>query len=250
MQVRLGLWLLACAALSPGVAFAQQSSEDMARAHFSSASAYYEQGRYEDAARAFMEAYRLSPRPELLDNAARAYERALLFDEAIETLRTMRSAHAEYRDEATINSRIESLERLKERVGSGGGGGEAPPPSGGAPPAPRSGGGISIPGIALLAVGGAIGLVSIITGGVAHGTYESLSSMCDPSGVCDPSLQGDIDTGNALAITSTVTFFTSIAAIGVGIVLLIVDSGGGGGHAGLDVVPGPGDVGLALETRF
>lgn len=244
-------------ALFPCAALGQQSAEDMARAHFSSGSAYYEQGRYDDAAREFMEAYRLSPRAELLDNAARAYERALLFDEAIRTLEQMRSQHPEYRDEATVNTRIESMQRLRERVrGSGdasgdasGGGGDAPPP----PEQPVSsggGGGVSIPGIAVLSIGGAIGIVSIVTGAVSHTMYEDLSNVCGADGLCPPERQGDIDTGNALAITSTVTMFTSIAAIGVGIVLMIVDSGGGESSAALELVPGPGEVGLGARGRF
>jgi tetratricopeptide (TPR) repeat protein len=238
--------------LAPTVAVAQQSAEDMARAHFSSASAYYEQGRYEDAARAFMEAYELSPRAELLDNAARAYERALLFDDAIRTLERMRSEHPDYRDEATIRSRIQSMERLRERVR--GGDDDPDPPAQGDPQRPPSsggGGGVSIPGIALLAAGGAIGLVSIITGAVSHTMYEDLSGVCTTDGVCPVERQGDIDTGNALAITSTVFMFTSIVALGVGIVLMIVDQGGGDQQrSAVEIIGGPGDAGLALRARL
>lgn len=250
--------LLVLGLLVPLAAQGQQSSDDLARAHFMSGSAYYEQARYEDAARAFMEAYRLSPRAQLLENAARAYERALLFDEAIETLRTMRASHPEYRDEATVADRIANLERLRERVrvggGGGGGGGDAAPApaTGGGGSGTGGGGSVSIPGIAVLAGGGALGIVSIITGAVSHSMFEELRTACDANGgICPNARAGDIDTGEALAITSTVTMFASIAAIGVGVVLLIVDTGGGSSdQAAVRLTPGPGDVGLGMQARF
>lgn len=245
------------ACLVPCGAHAQTSVEELARAHFASGSAFYEEGRYEDAARAFMESYRLSPRAELLDNAARAYERALLFDESIATLRQIAERHPDYSGIATIDERIQSMERLRDRMRGGEAQPQPQPQPAATPPVaapheePQSeGGGVSIPGIAVLAAGGAVGLVSIITGAVAHTIYEDLSASC-MNNVCGPDRQGDIDTGSALAITSTVTFFTSIAAIGVGVVLLIVDSGGGSSdQAGLELAPGPGDVGLSVQGRF
>lgn len=244
--------LLVALLFAPAAALAQSSADDLARAHFQSASAFYEQGRYEDAARAFMESYRLSPRPALLENVARSYERALMFDEAIAALEQLGREHADYMAEAVRQERIANLRRLRARVGSG----SEPAPqqatgTGATTPsaAPSGGGGVSIPGIAVLAAGGALGIVAIITGAVSHTMYEELTSTC-PGGVCPTERQGDIDTGNALAITSTVLTFTSIAALAVGVVLLIVDSGGGGEHARLELVPGPGEAGLAARVRW
>src|SRR5690606_17747703 len=73
-------------ALVPMSARAQSSPDDLVCAHFQSGSAFYELGGYRDAALACMESSRLSPRPELLEIVARAYERALMFDEAIAAL--------------------------------------------------------------------------------------------------------------------------------------------------------------------
>lgn len=247
------------AALSiTSIARAQTSPDDLARAHFQSASAYFEQGRYEDAAREFIESYRLSPRPALLENAARAYERALLFDDAIRTLEELLERHPDYQAVAVVREKIRNLERLRERVRSGASPEEASEPEPGPTqsdaerPAPAAGGGsISIPGVVTLSIGGALGIAAIITGAVAHSTYESLSAACTPEGLCPADRQGDIDTGNALAITSTVLTFTSIAALGVGVVLMIVDSGGGSSeHAGIELIPGPGEVGLGARVRF
>lgn len=251
-------FILFAYALAAGTAVAATASaqggtdEDRAQAHFVSGRAYYEQARYEDAAREFLESYRLSARPELLENASRAYERALLFDQAIATLEQMLERHPDPASDASIRERIANLERLRDRVRSG----AAEPaetsegPSGrstvtGAAPA-SSGGGISIPGIALLAGGGGLGIVAIITGAVSHASFEALTAECGPERICPPERQGDIDAGNALAITSTVLTFASIALIGVGVVLLVVDTGGGGETARLEVTPN----GVALRGTF
>ena len=48
---------------------------DVARAHYTTGLSYYDRLQYKLAAREFLESYRLSPRPELLYNIARAYEK-------------------------------------------------------------------------------------------------------------------------------------------------------------------------------
>ena len=48
---------------------------DLARRHFQSGSAYFEESRYDDAAREFRESYRLSPRVDLLYNIAQCFLR-------------------------------------------------------------------------------------------------------------------------------------------------------------------------------
>lgn len=237
-------------------AHAQESDDDLARAHFSSGRAYYEQGRYEDAAREFLEAYRLSQRAELLENASRAYERALLFDEAIEMLQRVQNDHPDHMQRATIEERIANLERLRERLrqqnGGGGGGDDGDPDAAGGapvstpPPDAGGGGGVSIPGILVLSGGAALGLVALITGAVSHTMYEDLQAVCTSDGVCPADRQGDIDTGNALALTSTVLTFVSVAAMAAGVVILIVDSGGRDEQAQLELTPN----GLALRGRF
>ena len=247
--------VLVLSLFASSVALAQETDEDIARAHFASGRAYYDQGRYEDAARMFLEAYEISPRPELLENASRAYERALMFDEAIQMLQQILSQHSDYPQAGTLRERITNLERLRERLhGQQGGNTDAAPDAGPtAEPTPSGGGGggISIPGIAVLAAGGAIGIGAIIMGVVSHSMYEDLQTVCSSGGVCPADRQADIDTGNALALTSTIFTFVSIAAIGVGIVLLIVDSGGDGGEqARLELVPGPGQAGVGLRGSF
>lgn len=241
--------LACCFALSFTTSILQAqdgTDEERAEAHFRSGRAYYERARYEDAAREFLESYRLSSRPELLENAARAYERGLLFDEAIATLQQMLTAHAGFESEATVRERIENLQRLRDRMQAGGEEASSGPEAGTATTptptvreAPSSGGGgaVSIPGILALSGGGAVGIAAIITGAVSHASFEVLAAECGPDRVCAPERQGDIDTGNALAITSTVLTFVSIAAMATGVVLLIVDTGGSGEHARLELTP-------------
>lgn len=231
---------------------AQRSDDDLARAHFESGSAYYEQGRYEEAARAFMEAYELSRRPPLLENAARSYERALLFDEAIRTLEALRELEPDRR--AALTDRIEGLRRLQARVGAGGSADDAsePPndPEGEAvSAAPPPQGSVSVPGVALLTTGGALGIGALITGVLGHLIYEDLSATC-PDRVCPASRQADIDTGSGLVISSTVMTFAAPIAAGLGILFLLIDSGSTGEERALTLVPGPGEAGLALEGRL
>lgn len=250
--------------LAAAPAVAQRSDDDLARAHFESGSAYYEQGRYEDAARAFMESYDLSPRPALLENAARAYERALLFDEAIRTLETLREQEPER--SATIEDRIASMERLRARV-HGGRPAEpdatptrptpttptptTPSPTTPSPTTPESGTeSVSEPGIALTVTGGVLVLGALITGLAGHFVYEDLTAVCSAERVCPLERQGDIDTGAGLVVTSTVLTFAGPIAAAVGVILLVLDSGESDEHADMRLVPGPGEAGLALKGRF
>ncbi len=244
--------------LLPATVVAQNTDDDLARAHFDSGSAYYEQGRYDDAAREFIESYRLSPQAALLENVARAQERGLHFEEAIATLERLLAEHPDYPQATAVRDRIRSYGELRDRLASHGGSGGAqdataePIPSGTAPPASSAddsgGGGVSVPGVILLAAGGAMGLTSIITGAMSQATFDQLADEC--AGVCPADRQGEVDTGETLALVSTILMFPSIIAIGVGVVLLIVDGGGGGERADLEVVPGPGDGGVAVRGRF
>ncbi len=54
---------------------ADRADDEIARAHFATGVSYYDSGRYDSAVKEFREAYRLSHRPLLLFNIARAYEK-------------------------------------------------------------------------------------------------------------------------------------------------------------------------------
>lgn len=245
---------------------APTTDDERAHAHFASGTAYFSEARYEDAAREFEEAFALSARPELLENVARSYERALRFDDAIHAIERLRVL---WPDSATsLTQRIAALEQLRDRVqvrddddeeegddgdddddhdddasdDAGEDGVAAPPPSGY----------VSAPGLATLIAGGVLGLVAIGTGVGSLVLYDDVRSACT-DGVCPASRRADADTGNALALTSTVLAFVAPVAIGVGILLLVLDTGpsqASAEHARLEWTAGPGELGLGARVRF
>jgi len=240
------------------LALAQATDDDRARAHFASGTAYYDQARYRDAAREFEEAFALSARPELLENAARSYERALLFDEAIGAIQRLRALQPE--SDATLAQRITSLEELRDRVH---GDHDAPAPVEDAiAPVPEepvvpespppSSSYVSVPGLVTLIAGGVLGLAAIGTGVGSAVLYDSVRGSCT-NGACPESRRADADTGSALALTSTVLTFVAPVAIGVGILLLLLDTGPSrpsAEHAHLEWTSGPGELGLGARVRF
>jgi hypothetical protein len=265
-------------AASPSAARAQ-SDDERARAHFSAGRSYFEQGRYDEAAREFREAYLLSDRPTLLLNEATALERALRFDEAVDRLEAYLEALPETDDRRTIERRITEL---RERADALGPSDEASAPSPGEAASaidlddhqeavssqegdtPRESGGgglgpLGVTGVALTGVGVAAGIGALVTGLSARSTHDDLERQCD--GRACPAGTGDqIDEGRTMAIVSTVLTVVGIVAGGTGVTLLAVDLAGAGGDdagrgtgqaaaATLAVVPGPGDIGLALELR-
>ncbi|HJL19750.1 MAG TPA: hypothetical protein RMH99_29070, partial [Sandaracinaceae bacterium LLY-WYZ-13_1] len=86
---------------------------------------------------------------------------------------------------------------------------------------------------------------------VGHAIYEDLDAACGPDRRCPAGRQGDIDAGTALVVTSTALTFAAPIAAGVGILLLVLDSGADeSDDAAARLVPGPGQVGLAVEGRL
>src|SRR5688572_14255342 len=78
------------------------SDDERGRTHFEAGASYYDQGRYEDAAREFREAFELSGRPEMLINIAHALERAGHVHDAVRSLELLldRYPQTSYRAEA------------------------------------------------------------------------------------------------------------------------------------------------------
>lgn len=262
---------LLVATLGPAPAAAQQSDDERARAHFLAGRSYMEQARYDDAAEQFQEAYRLSQRPEMLMNASTAYERALRFDEAITALERYLELQADTAERATLEERLARLRQLRDRAAAVTGTAPAPaeestaqaPPETERAPVdagetehpPRADGAalgeLGMIGAILGGTGAAALVVALATGIVAHDQYQSLEARCGPDGrACPPGSAGDIDSGSALALTSTVTTFTGLALVAAGAALLVVDltMDGGGGEQQTRLRIGPG--GLAVEGTF
>ncbi|MBI4818809.1 MAG: hypothetical protein HY791_21240 [Deltaproteobacteria bacterium] len=193
---------------------------DRARHHFEAGRGYYAEGRFEDAAREFLEAYRLSERAHLLKNVATALQQANQYIEAITILEEylQKEPHAE--DKVVIQSRIDTLRALASASAKAA---EVPtplqtPPQPQAPEPPPSVAVAPIPPppeshpgaltIGVLAGAGGSGALALMTGLVAHGKYGDLDSQCS-SGSCPSSLEGTRDSGRTLAIVSTA--FTGVA---------------------------------------
>ena len=231
-----------------------EENDRVARQHFQSGRAYYERAQYQDAAREFAEAYRLSGRPPLLLNLSRAYEGANDYAQAVSALEQWLAleepdaANRAVEEQRLVRLRAAAL-RAEQQT-------QAQPPSterSDIAPAPEGLSDLEVASIATGASAGGFAIVAIGTGVAAHGTYETLKSVC-PDNACPPERQADVNTGAALATTSTV--FTGLAVAGgvVSIVLLIVDltsePSQSASHGGLRLRQGPGDLGLELAGNF
>ena len=116
-----------------------------------------------------------------------------------------------------------------------------------------SGSDLALPSYILMGAGGAALIGSLITGLVAHGTHSDLSETCD-NGLCPPSAQADIDSGESMALVSTVLMFVGIAAGGAGAALFILDQQDdqqpSPDRAGLTLAPGPTPLSVGARLRF
>jgi tetratricopeptide (TPR) repeat protein len=250
-----------CLLLSIAAAPARAQSVDQARTHYDAGRSYYEQLRYEDAAREFQEAYRLSGRSHLLKNVAVSHQHAEAWAEAISAFERYLEESPDAEDRAEIETRLARLRELAEE------GADTDPdladgnadrdlvaeeaPAERAPPREESGG-FPTAFVATLGVGVAVGAGALITGLVAHGIYQDLESDC-PMDACDPARESDADTGNALAVTSTVLTAVAGSLAVVALILLFTVDQNDEEQAtatSFRVTPGPGDLGAAMEVAF
>jgi hypothetical protein len=270
------------------------SAEDdaAARQHFEAGRLYFQRAQYDDAVREFTESYRLSRRPALLLNIARAEELAGRPDRAVAALESFAAeAPTDDPERAGLDERLARLRADAARraatqgasgtpseggavagggtrLGDAGSGAASSSRSDGAAGGagdgasdvrPASGGGLgglTLAGIATLSGAGALALGAAVTGIVAAGLHGDLADACGPGGGCPADRAGDISTGRALALTSTILTGAAVVAGGVGLFLLLLPRGG---EAPVDevaasrsarLVPGPGLVGAGLEVVF
>ena len=227
-----GRWLGAVACLSllsvHGPAFAQTSSDDLARTHFESGAAYLEESDYDNALRAFQKSYDLSKRPEILLNIATVHERKADLPAAVAALKrflSVAAANDEHIDATKL--RIQNLEKRIAQTPAGTTSPAAPaavaaPPPASAQPTPipapaaeprRS----RLPAYVALGVGGVALGGAIVTGILANGKYDDAKNSCSPA--CSDS---ELSSGRSLALTSTILTGVAIVGAGVGITLLVM----------------------------
>src|SRR5437868_4073465 len=112
--------------LLTGVARAEQDPKtERARIHLKAAIAYYDEARYEDAAREMEAAYALKPLPDLQYNLAQCYERLGRYTDAASAYETYLKANAAAPDRKLVETRIANL---RERAAAVSAGSQVPPP--------------------------------------------------------------------------------------------------------------------------
>ncbi len=205
-----------------------QEKDELARRHFESGAAYFAEAEYEDALKAFIKAYELSNRPQILLNIAVVQERLGNLQGAVDSLDEYLTKNPEDPEVETIRLRRENLQRrldeqLKQEPAP------APSPAVPAPEPPRSEPASPatpppapppepnrVPAYVSLSVGALAGVGAALTGIGANSEYRSLEDEC--SGHCSSE---QTNTGKTLALTSTILTGVSVLGLGAGIVLWV-----------------------------
>lgn len=254
MRTILGHLSLAVALTLAGasVASAQAEGEQDARHHFRLGSAHYDSGHFAEAAREFEESYRLSRRPELLNNIYVAHRDAGNAGAAADALERYLAEMPDVENREMLEQRLAGLRRMaaaNQSSAATDGGAEANPDD---PPTRDAsaevsashetttdttpdtsdggggGGGLSPVGFIVAGVGAAALIGGVITGSMALSTQSELESNC-PDGVCPPGYDyaGPADSGRTLALLTDILIPVGVAAVAAGVVLIIVLQDGG-----------------------
>ena len=211
---------------APSAAQVPQADEDAAKAHFLAGSAYYEQANYTDAVKEFIEAHRLSQRPDLLYNISVCYERLGRWDDAIASLQQYLSERPDAPDRQVIESRIANYEQRRDqerRLHEA----QLPPPVMAPPPVvvptqPRR----HVASWIVGSIGAGLLVAALGTGVTAHLTYNDLIMKCGGT-VCnggDQSLRNEVSFGRALTISTDVLLGVGGAGLVTGIILFAVEA--------------------------
>lgn len=240
-MLRVGLSLFVATTVS-ATALAQSSSSDPrvadARARFERAEAHYEAGDYALALEGYERAYEILREvghpnaPLVIYNVARSNERLGRVRVALEQFeRFLVDAPSDtpYRDDATRHA-ADLRRRLElERA-------DAP-----------SGGGPSVAGVVVLAVGGAAAVAGAILAGVAWSESEAARAGCEGTR-CPPQARAGLEGAQELALAADVLLFGGLAVAATGALLLILLDGDGGAEA--SVACGPTGCGASIRGRF
>jgi Tfp pilus assembly protein PilF len=268
-SVWLSLSLAGClcsmASFTPQTASAQSSDDQQAHAHFQVAASYYEQANYESALREFLEAYRLSQRSQLFYNLSLCYQQLGDLENAVSYLDRYLAEVTDIENRASLETRLANLRERLERQRAGQPTETTEPtetptettetptetttePVETTPPPPASGGdSLNVGAIAAFSVAG-VGLIlgATFTGLAAAEDGRVAALPCAASRSCSAS---DVSGMQTDALIADIMWGVSLAGAAVGLVLVIVNPGGGGGeHARLRVSPSL--AGLTLDGSF
>jgi tetratricopeptide (TPR) repeat protein len=137
---------------------------ERARTHLKAGVAYYDEGKYEDAAKEMEAAYALKPLADLQYNLAQCYERLNKLTEAADAYKKYLTGVPAAEDRAPVEARIKNLEERAKALEAGAPAPAPPPPTEKvvfktivvykeAPPKPGRGTRIAAAGCAVLALG-------------------------------------------------------------------------------------------------
>jgi tetratricopeptide (TPR) repeat protein len=113
MEIAMRLaWCLVLSAALPNLAAAQSTDEavERARAHLRAGVAYYDEARYDDAAREIEAAFNLKPLPDLQYNLAQCYERLNKLDAAVAAYQKYVDGKKDAEDRKQVEARIANLQ--------------------------------------------------------------------------------------------------------------------------------------------
>jgi len=274
MRIPFGaLALLLCLATSGwSMPSEAQSHDDDARVHFRLGRAYYESGRFQDAAREFQQAYDMSHRSELLYNVFVAWRDAGELGPAIAALRQF-IAELAPQDRERFQAQLENMQRIEQqRAGSAtsdtgtsdatidGNPAAAPtndgeqatsdgvtmPPGGSASPEETTG---HLAPWILAGAGGALAIGGVVTGIMALSAQNDLKDRCDASGACPPGWESTRNRGRTLAIVSDVLLIGGGVVVAGGLLwLLLGRRHSSEGEPTVGIVCAPG--GCAASAHF
>ncbi len=236
---RAGLAAFAAAALLGADGLAQVDPDELARRHFESGAAYFEQAEYEGALKEFEKAYELSKRHQILRNISIVQERLGNLAGAVAALDEFLEHAPDDPAASTMRARRDNLRKRLEQQQAEDAKKEAKRAD--EPEEPRSkeaeptrtrpveegrSGGLPpeetmlledepnlVPAYVLLSVGGLAGAGALLTGVFAKLEHDELTTNCKPS--CT---DNEIATGESLALTSTILTGVSVVTLGAGLI--------------------------------
>ncbi|MBK6849664.1 MAG: hypothetical protein IPG96_19730 [Proteobacteria bacterium] len=192
------------------------------RALFDQAEGHYAAGRYAEAVKLYLRVHALTNHPDMLFNAANAYERMGEFKLAATYLRRyVASPGAE--DVTVCMERIGRLEATHEQrqreVRSLRAFSRQDARAERAARASKRSGLLSY---LLLGVGAGVVGGSVVTGVLSKRAGDDAAANCAEGGVCLADAKADLDRERRLALVSDVLLGVGVAAVGTGVVLLII----------------------------